>query len=85
MNPNLNRVDEQIIPYSQDMVTHAVWVWEKYVKNSGFGKIDVVAHSAGGGCLRGIQKHHADTFWNQVNKIAYTDSWVIEKDMLNEE
>ena len=85
MNPNLNRVDDTIIPYSQNMQVHAVWVWDKYVKDSGFKSIDIVAHSAGGGCLQAIMKTFEDTFWQQANKIAYTDSWVIGEDQINEE
>ena len=85
MNPNLNRVDGNIIPYSHSMVDHAAWVWEKYVKNAGFDKIDVVAHSAGGGCLKKIMVENYDTFWKQVSKIAYTDSFVVDKGSLQTE
>lgn len=56
MNPNYNRDPEtgSIVPYSQSMSDHAVWVWDKYVAKSGFSKVSVVAHSAGGGCLKTI-------------------------------
>jgi len=84
MNPNLStdpKTDKEI-PYCEDMPDHAVFVWEKYVLNSGFKNILLIAHSAGGGCTRAIQTKFADTFYNQVKEIAYTDSWVIEKEAL---
>ena len=86
MNPNYNRDPETgfIIPYSQTMTQHACFVWEKYVLNSGFQDISVVAHSAGGSCLQAIQTSFRDTFYQQVKKIAYTDSWVISKNQLSE-
>lgn len=64
------------------MVKHAINVWKKYVHNSGFGKIHIIAHSAGGSCLRAIQKIFASRFYAQVGKIALTDSWVISADEL---
>ena len=56
MNPNYNRDPETgaIVPYSHSMTDHAVFVWDKYVKDSGFEDICVVAHSAGGSCLQAI-------------------------------
>ena len=57
MNPNYNREGGQVIPYSHSMMDHAVWVWDKYVKDSGFENICVVAHSAGGDCLQQIQRN----------------------------
>ena len=54
-------------------------MWEKYIKDSGFDKVSIVAHSAGGDCVREIQETFADTFYSQVSSIAYTDSWVVEK------
>ena len=63
MNPNQNRVDGQIIPYSNSMADHAYFVWDKYVKDSGFDKIDLVAHSAGGMCLKVIMTKNEETFW----------------------
>ena len=62
-----------------NMQTHACDVWNKYVKNSGFTNIYIIAHSAGGGCMSSIIEDFADTFMDQVSKIAYTDSWVIER------
>jgi len=67
------------------MQDHAVWVWERYVKDAGFDKISIVAHSAGGGCLTAIQEEFKDSFYGMVDKIAYTDSWAISKDRLNKE
>ena len=66
------------------MADHAYFVWDKYVKDSGFDKIDVVAHSAGGFCLKVIMTKNEETFWNRANKLAYTDSFVIEKSVLSE-
>lgn len=43
-----------------------------------------MAHSAGGGCLSAIQKQFEDSFYNTVKKVAFTDSWVIGKNQLNE-
>jgi len=56
MNPNLNTDPETgaEIPFSESMSDHAVYVWDKYVKDSGFDDICVVAHSAGGGCVSEI-------------------------------
>lgn len=78
MNPNLSRDPEsgKPIPFSQNMQEHAVYVWDKYVKDSGFDQISIVAHSAGGGCVSAIQSTFTDTFYQQVKSIAYTDSWV---------
>ena len=49
MNPNFNRDENGVkIPFSGQ---HATYVWEKYIKDSGFTEVSVVAHSAGGGHL----------------------------------
>lgn len=87
MNPNYTRCPETgaIIPYSDTMSNHAVHVWEKYVLDSGFTEVYVVAHSAGGGCLASIQTTFAATFYQQVAKIAFTDSWVIDSNRITEE
>ena len=45
------------------MADHAYFVWDKYVKDSGFDKIDLVAHSAGGMCLKVIMTKNEETFW----------------------
>ena len=56
MNPNLSHDPEsgESIPYCEEMSDHALFVWEKYVVNSGFKNILLIAHSAGGGCEREI-------------------------------
>ena len=46
------------------MNAHADKVWEDYVEKSGFTKLLVIAHSAGGGCLSSIQKKFAATFYS---------------------
>lgn len=87
MNPNYNRDPDTgvSIPHSYTMTEHAAFVWDKYVVNSGFEDICVVAHSAGGACLQEIQRRFADSFYRQVRKIAYTDSWVISASELTKE
>lgn len=87
MNPNLSRdpATGASIPGSQRMDQHAVFVWNSYVKDSGFNKISIVAHSAGGGCVSAIQSQFADSFYDQVSHIAYTDSWVTHRESLSEQ
>jgi hypothetical protein len=74
------------------MQSHAVFVWDKYVKPSTFSKLYIVAHSAGGSCLSSIQTQFSmktniymllfieDDFYDRTQKIALTDSWVIGKE-----
>ena len=56
MNPNYDRDPEtnKNVPFSDNMNEHALFVWEKYVLNSGFDQIDVIAHSCGGYCVQEI-------------------------------
>jgi hypothetical protein len=54
MNPNHSTDKGEKVPLSESMDKHAVHVWKNYVENSGFGKLLVIAHSAGGGCVRSI-------------------------------
>ena len=65
MNPNYNRCPQtgHMVPYSHTMSDHASWVWDKYVRNSGFDEIYVVAHSAGGMCLNNIINNFGDSFF----------------------
>ena len=85
MNPNFNRDQQtgETIYESSSMARHAVNVWRTYVMNSGFSKIHIIAHSAGGWCLESIQQVFGESFYNQVGKIAITDSCVISKMALN--
>ena len=56
MNPNYN-VDPdtgEAIENNSNKIDHACFVWENYVLNSGFKKIFILAHSAGGDCLNAI-------------------------------
>ena len=87
MNPNMSRdlKTKEAIPFCHSMPAHAVFVWEKYVQSSGFDRISVVAHSAGGGCVTAIHNHFKNTFFDQVDKLAYTDSFVTPNDMLSSE
>ena len=84
MNPNLNSDPETgvSIPFSMTMAEHACYVWEQYVLPSGFDQISVMAHSAGGECLAAIQRAFSDTFYEQVSKIALTDSVTIKREEL---
>ena len=87
MNPNFNSDPEtgDEIPYSKNMKVHASNVWGKYVQNSGFKNLLVIAHSAGGGCVSNIMKVYPESFFGMVKQIAYTDSWIIERSELNKE
>ena len=64
------------------MEEHACFVWKNYIMKSGFDKLFVIAHSAGGGCIMSIQEQYSKSFFSQVSKIAFTDSWVVQKDLL---
>ena len=55
MNPNHE--------LGRGMQKHACQVWEKFVVNSGFTNIHLIAHSAGGGCASAIQKNFEETFY----------------------
>ena len=85
MNPNEHSSNGKRIPLSGSMDEHAFYVWSTYVEPAGFKKINIIAHSAGGGCLTTIQKRFADTFYQKVNKIAYTDSWTIQASDLSQD
>ena len=66
MNPNYN-VDPKTgykVPLNDTMENHACHVWKNYIENSGFNNIIVIAHSAGGKCLKQIQKTFSKTFYN---------------------
>ena len=84
MNPNYNKDPETqvTIPHNSTMAEHAVFVWKNYVEPSGFDKISIIAHSAGGGCLSEIIRVFPETFFTKVHKIAYTDSFVIPRNRL---
>ena len=58
MNPNFST------RFTTGMREHATFVWNRYVKNSGFNKIEIVAHSAGGGCVGAIIEENQDTFFD---------------------
>ena len=66
MNPNYNMDPKtgKAIKHCETMEDHAVHVWQNYVLDSGFNKILIIAHSAGGGCLSEIQETFKDTFYN---------------------
>jgi len=65
MNPNYNRdpISKSVIPFCHSMESHALFVWEKYIKPSKFKKFFIVAHSAGGACLASIQRKFKDEFY----------------------
>ena len=64
------------------MEDHCLNVWKTYIENAGFKKLLIIAHSAGGRCLSSIQYNFPYKFYNPVNKIALTDSYVIAKEYL---
>ena len=57
------------------MESHCNFVWEKYVVQTKFKKLYVIAHSAGGMCLAAIQKKFVNDFYTRVQKVALTDSY----------
>ena len=81
MNPNENYVEvngrKEAVPICGSMNSHATYVWKHFVMKSGIGKLLVIAHSAGGGCVGSIMSNFPDHFFSSVIKIAYTDSWVM--------
>ncbi|CDW90649.1 UNKNOWN [Stylonychia lemnae] len=99
MNPNLRSQPGQngVIPYCHSMESHSLYVWERYVIPSRFRKFQVIAHSAGGGCLAAIQRKFSkikkqnqhvligDMFYDRCSRVALTDSWVINREQLNKD
>lgn len=85
MNPNYNKDPNtfEYIPYNSSMSEHACFVWENFVMKSGFDKLFVIAHSAGGACVMSIQEKFRKSFFTQVHKIAFTDSWVTKSEYLS--
>jgi len=86
MNPNYNRDPETNlqVPLNSTMANHAIHVWKYYVRSAGFKNILIIAHSAGGFCLEKIQLKDSKFFYENVKKIAITDSMVINKHLLNQ-
>ena len=76
MNPNYNTDPDtkEPIPQSHTMMAHAFNVWTKYVLNSGFKQIHIIAYEAGGYILNYLQHFYKDRFYSQIGKIAITDS-----------
>ncbi len=70
MNPKetnkLINGQEVPIPICKSMDTHAAYVWRQYVMSSGFKKLLVIAHSAGGSCVGGIIGWFSDHFYATV-------------------
>ena len=66
LNPNLGSDPETgvAVPFCRTMDDHTVFVWDRYIRDSGFDKISIIAHSAGGGCVSAIQTAFADTFYS---------------------
>jgi hypothetical protein len=64
MNPGQDEKTEEA-PF-EDMCEHARYVWEHYVKDSGFDRVFLLVFAAGGDCLISLQKHFSDTFYDQV-------------------
>ena len=79
MNPNFNTNPQKGYKWEQkDMNAHSDYVWKTYIAPSRFTKLQIIAHSAGGTCLTSIIKKNKATFFQQVDKIAYTDSYPIK-------
>ena len=57
LNPNSQYSDDtgMLIPQNATPSDHANFVWKNYVINSGFESILLLAHSAGGECVKAIQ------------------------------
>ena len=72
------------VPQNGSPGEHAIFVWKNYVMNSGFESIILLAHSAGGECVKAIQTSFSDHFYSKVKQIAFTDSWVIAMGELNQ-
>lgn len=84
MNPNENicGTTGQKIPHNETMTRHANHVWTNYVKPAGFKRLLILAHSAGGLCLESIMVNNGDSFFENLGKIAVTDSCIIDKKFL---
>lgn len=68
MNPNQNDdpATKRKVPFNENMGKHAVHVWRNYIEPSGFEKLLVLAHSAGGGCVTEIIHEFPETFFLKV-------------------
>ena len=78
MNPNLSTKG------CENMERHAKFVWQNYVKDSGFEHLCVIAHSAGGHCVQELIEKFNASYLSQVKQTAFTDTWVAQKNQLNE-
>lgn len=87
MNPSQiqDPLDSAVTGVSKSAKEHSTFVWDRYVKDSGFTKIDIICFSAGGSCVQAIQTQFSDTFYNQVSKIAFGDCWCTNKNSLTAE
>jgi hypothetical protein len=81
LNPNYNHhpFSGQPIKGSESMSEHAKSVWKHFIEPSGIGRLLIIAHSAGGGCVTEIQQSFPESFYSKVVQLAYTDSWVISE------
>lgn len=76
MNPNHRETNGIRIPQFSTMDKHCNFIWRHYVQPAGFGKLLVIAHSAGGGCVTSLMQEFKQNFTSKVEHLAYTDSWV---------
>jgi len=52
---------------------HCLDVWKRYVKDSGFKDVLLLAHSAAGKSFKTIMSSYSATFLKQVRSVALTD------------
>lgn len=56
------------------MEEHCSHIWRNYIEPAGFGKILIIAHSAGGACVTALMQEFSETFFEKVQQLAYTDA-----------
>lgn len=54
MNPNQSSYQNKPVPHSGSMEDHCKHIWRNYIEPSGFQKILIIAHSAGGACVTAL-------------------------------
>jgi len=59
---------------SEEPVSHAIYVWDNFVRNAKARHIGIVAHSAGGYVTVNLAHEQADEFRERVFAVAFTDS-----------
>jgi len=84
MNPCSSHDPSKEFQLTDSMTEHAFFVWDNYVKSSGFEEICIVANREGGHLLNKIMlRDQDDDFFHLVASIAYTDSTVVKPQSLS--